>query len=162
MAIFWGVFWGAVLGTFWPGSGDLGMYVGGILGLFAGLTLRFVINKQVTESNAALRKQLLAQMAAASMSPATPLPTPAATAQPAKPAMPLAATGTATTSVAANTPATAQTALAEAAEDKAFWQDELKRTTASSARPDAQALPAGAVARSLQSTCNIRSAQSTT
>jgi uncharacterized membrane protein len=159
MAIFWGVFWGAVLGTFWPGSGDLGMYVGGILGLFAGLTLRFVISKQVSESNATLHKQLLAKMAAveknaaavakseASAPRATPLQAPAATLQPAHPVMPLAAASTATTSVAASTPVAAQTADTEAAEDKAFWQDELQRSAAASAKPAAQLLSTSAVNR---------------
>ncbi len=159
MAIFWGVFWGAVLGAFWPGSGEFGMYVGAILGLFAGVTLRFVIIKQVSESNAALHKQLLAKIAEVEKNAAAiakseargphtiPLQAPAATLQPANPVMPLAATGTATTSVAAGTPVAAQTADAQAAEDKAFWQDELQRSAAASTKPAAQPLPTGAVNR---------------
>ncbi len=152
MAIFWGVFWGAVLGTFWPGYGDLGMYVGGILGLFAGLTLRFVIKKQVLDSHAALSKQLLAQiatveknaLAAARQQASVPLAKPL---QPANPVMPLTAASTATASVAASAPLAAQTAQTEAAEDKAFWLGELKCSTAAVDKAAAQVLPTGTVNR---------------
>ena len=41
--IFWGVFWGAVLGAWFPGYSDLGPYIGGFLGFFAGLSLRWAI-----------------------------------------------------------------------------------------------------------------------
>ena len=36
--IIWGIFWGAVLGSWFGGYGDFGPFVGGILGFFAGLS----------------------------------------------------------------------------------------------------------------------------
>ena len=41
--IIWGIFWGAVLGSWFGGYGDFGPFVGGILGFFAGLSLRWAI-----------------------------------------------------------------------------------------------------------------------
>jgi uncharacterized membrane protein len=64
MTIIWGIFWGFVLGSFWPGNDDFSGIFGGILGLLAGLSLRFVINLQVSISNEKLREQLSAQTAA--------------------------------------------------------------------------------------------------
>ncbi len=62
MAMVWGVFWGVVLGAWWPGYGGWGSYIGGFLGFFIGLTLQFVIKQQVTASHADLRQQLVAQL----------------------------------------------------------------------------------------------------
>lgn len=64
MTIIWGIFWGSVLGSFWPGSGDFTAMFGGFVGLIAGLSLRFVINLQVSSSNEKLHKLLSDQMAA--------------------------------------------------------------------------------------------------
>jgi uncharacterized membrane protein len=58
MTVIWGIFWGAVLGNFWPGNDELGMLVGGFFGLFAGLSLRFVIERQLLISTQKLQAQL--------------------------------------------------------------------------------------------------------
>ena len=63
MTVIWGIFWGGVMGTLWPAGYGLGPYAGGFLGLFAGLTLRFAIKKQVQHSTQALRAQVLADAA---------------------------------------------------------------------------------------------------
>ncbi len=56
--IIWGIFWGAVLGSWFGGYGDFGPFVGGILGFFAGLSLRWAIRS-------AIRTELQAQAAKA-------------------------------------------------------------------------------------------------
>ena len=53
--IIWSIFWGAVLGWFWPGYGDFGVFLGGFLGLFAGLSLRWAVRAEV---EVARRKQV--------------------------------------------------------------------------------------------------------
>ncbi len=113
MTIIWGIFWGAALGSFWPGYGDFATYVGGILGLFAGLTLRFVVQQQITSSHNALRKQLLAETAKASET---------AISRPTKTDPAVAPLVTAPTAQAVN----------EAADDQAFWKDEQALNTAQS------------------------------
>ncbi len=159
MTIIWAIFWGAVMGTFWPGYNDIGTYVGGILGLFAGLTLRFVIKKQVLQNTAKLHEQLLVQAqqlqqiartatarAGADAAVATPsLSAPSADSAQAQDMQAAAVVKSATSAAALtdtarqqaiNTPANpslaarALDAQAEAAEDAAFWQDELKREQA--------------------------------
>ena len=45
--IIWGIFWGAVLGSWFGGYGDFGPFVGGILGFFAGLSLRWAIRSAI-------------------------------------------------------------------------------------------------------------------
>lgn len=54
--IIWGIFWGAVLGSWFGGYGDFGPFVGGVLGFFAGLSLRWAIRS-------AIRTELQAQAA---------------------------------------------------------------------------------------------------
>lgn len=60
--IIWGIFWGAVLGSWFGGYGDFGPFVGGILGFFAGLSLRWAIRS-------AIRTELQAQAAKAAAQP---------------------------------------------------------------------------------------------
>ncbi len=45
--IIWGIFWGAVLGSWFGGYGDFGPFVGGVLGFFAGLSLRWTIRSAI-------------------------------------------------------------------------------------------------------------------
>jgi uncharacterized membrane protein len=59
MLIFWGIFWGAVLGAFWPGYGDLQTYVGGFFGGLVGWTLRMLVRRQINDSYTALRAELV-------------------------------------------------------------------------------------------------------
>ncbi len=60
--IIWGIFWGAVLGSWFGGYGDFGPFVGGILGFFAGLSLRWAIRS-------AIRTELQAQAAKVAAQP---------------------------------------------------------------------------------------------
>lgn len=61
--IIWGIFWGAVLGSWFGGYGDFGPFVGAILGFFAGLSLRWAVRS-------AIRTELQAQAAKAVAPPA--------------------------------------------------------------------------------------------
>lgn len=61
--IIWGIFWGAVLGSWFGGHGDFGPFVGAILGFFAGLSLRWAVRS-------AIRTELQAQAAKAVAPPA--------------------------------------------------------------------------------------------
>ncbi|WP_421563529.1 DUF2339 domain-containing protein [Paracidovorax sp. MALMAid1276] len=61
--IIWGIFWGAVLGSWFGGYGDLGLVAGGILGFFAGLSLRWAVRS-------AVRTELQAQASKAAPPPA--------------------------------------------------------------------------------------------
>lgn len=63
--IIWGIFWGAVLGSWFGGYGDFGPFVGGILGFFAGLSLRWAIRS-------AIRTELQAHTAKPIAKPAAP------------------------------------------------------------------------------------------
>jgi uncharacterized membrane protein len=45
--IVWSIVWGIVLGWLWPGHGDAGPFVGGFLGFFAGLSLRWAVRAEV-------------------------------------------------------------------------------------------------------------------
>ncbi|RZJ07620.1 MAG: DUF2339 domain-containing protein, partial [Acidovorax sp.] len=74
--IFWGIFWGAVLGWALPGYrySDLAPFVGGFLGLFAGLSLRWVVRSAIrSELQAQAVKQVArpAPVAAAAAAPPT-------------------------------------------------------------------------------------------
>lgn len=62
MMIFWGIFCGFVLGSFWPGSGDLSSYVGAVLGFFAGLTLRWVVRREIRLQLAAGHEEIKTQL----------------------------------------------------------------------------------------------------
>ncbi|MCZ8255263.1 MAG: hypothetical protein O9327_06330, partial [Polaromonas sp.] len=67
--IIWSIFWGAVLGWFWPGYGDFGVFVGGVLGFFAGFSLRWVVRSEITAAQKKHSK-IVAPQAAASPAPA--------------------------------------------------------------------------------------------
>ncbi|MFS2033979.1 DUF2339 domain-containing protein [Polaromonas sp. CT11-55] len=45
--IIWSIVWGAILGWFWPGYGDAGVFLGAFLGFFAGLSLRWAVRAEV-------------------------------------------------------------------------------------------------------------------
>jgi len=45
--IIWSIVWGAILGWFWPGYGDAGVFIGAFLGFFAGLSLRWAVRAEV-------------------------------------------------------------------------------------------------------------------
>jgi uncharacterized membrane protein len=45
--IIWSIVWGAVLGALWPGYGDAGVFVGAVLGFFAGLSLRWAVRAEM-------------------------------------------------------------------------------------------------------------------
>lgn len=117
--IIWGIFWGAVLGSWFGGYGDFGPFVGGILGFFAGLSLRWAIRSAirtelqahaskavakpaVAAAQAATSAEDLTQAAAAPVANA-PVPTPV------RQAPPLAASGK------------------PVAEDDAFWAEAATR-----------------------------------
>jgi len=105
--IFWGIFWGAMLGWCLPGYSDLGPFVGGILGCFAGLSLRW-----------AIRSELQAHAARASAQPVR-----AAQAAPAAQDPPLAAAAVAQVPEPQAPPAAASEKPPEA--DGAAWAGEL-------------------------------------
>ncbi len=58
--ILWGILCGGVLGWLWPnaGYGDVGVFAGGVLGLVAGLGLRYAIRGEIAAGNEKLRKQM--------------------------------------------------------------------------------------------------------
>ena len=60
--IFWGLFVGGVLGALWPGSGDFGTFMGGVLGWLAGLTLRAAVRNEISTAHEKIRLQLLKQL----------------------------------------------------------------------------------------------------
>lgn len=45
--VIWSIFWGAVLGAMWPGSGDWQVFAGAFWGFFAGLSLRWVLRREL-------------------------------------------------------------------------------------------------------------------
>ncbi|RYF70056.1 MAG: hypothetical protein EOO29_32395, partial [Comamonadaceae bacterium] len=65
--VFWCIFWGAVLGWFFPGHryDDLAPFVGGILGLFAGLSLRWAVRSAIRSELQAHAAKLVAKPALA-------------------------------------------------------------------------------------------------
>jgi uncharacterized membrane protein len=156
MLIIWGIFWGAIIGACWPGSSEEATSIGVIFGFLAGLSLHFAIKRQVAQGHKTLSEQLQAQIAAAKLgSPVPKVPPPAAAPafsastqtasvpSPAFPAPALTVPGPSalaqanapvqsTTAAVVALPLGAQDPLssaaqAEAADDKAFWQDEFNR-----------------------------------
>jgi len=117
--IIWGIFWGAVLGSWFGGYGDFGPFVGGILGFFAGLSLRWAIRS-------AIRTELQAHASKAVAKPAV------AAAQAAPAAEDLTQTAAAPVANApAPTPVRQAPPLAASgkpvAEDDAFWAEATTR-----------------------------------
>jgi len=56
--VIWGIVWGAVLGWLWPGSwGEFASILGGIVGLFAGLSLRWAVRSEVASRHEAWANQ---------------------------------------------------------------------------------------------------------
>ncbi len=149
MTIIWAIFWGAVLGSFWPGHGDFATYFGGFLGIFAGLTLRFVINMQIQQNQADVRAQVAKQVAQElakiaqqrAAAPATPPEGLAANqAVAASPATDVDAAAYARNQAAraASTVQPSSAQASEAAEDAPFWKDERSRANATLAATAAQ------------------------
>ncbi len=148
MTIIWAIFWGAVLGSFWPGYGDFGTFFGGFLGLFAGLTLRFAIKKQIAQGQAEVQA-LVAQRVAQELAKFAPSRAEASTAK----SESFAASPQGTTEPAAvmdaayvgNQTSRTQSVVqptssqpTEAEEDASFWKDELSRVDATLASSTAQ------------------------
>jgi uncharacterized membrane protein len=141
MTIIWAIFWGAVLGSFWPGYGDFATYFGGFLGIFAGLTLRFVVKKQIQQNQAEVR-ELVAKQVAQELAKVAQQRAAKPAAQPEALAANQAVTTPAATDVDAAAYARNQAARAasaaqpiaaqatEAAGDASFWKDEMSRTEA--------------------------------
>jgi uncharacterized membrane protein len=161
MLIIWGIFWGAALGSFWPGYGDSSTWIGGFLGLFAGLTLRFAIKKQVAKQQEDLRALLVKAGPLANKQPGADsaasapdgvlvgVPVAASTVA-AENLAAAAAAAIARNQAAYNQAARAASAVqptaaqaAEALDDKEFWKDELSRADASLAASAAQPAAAG-------------------
>ncbi len=149
MTVLWGIFWGSVMGALWPGySDDITTYIGGFLGLFAGLSLHFVLKKYVAQHNAQLRSALLAELKTAPSKPAKPLSNEqTATDVAATRNMPTDEVAAATTAersapaqpaLASAAPAQAIATVDEAADEQTLWNDEL--ADAEPSRP--QAAPA--------------------
>ncbi len=80
MLVFWGVLGGLTLGALLPGSGELTHWIGIVLGLVAGLSLRWAVRHEVRSQLAAsekkIKSELLAQLkavgAAAAAAPVIP------------------------------------------------------------------------------------------
>ena len=64
MLVFWGVMGGLTLGAVWPGGGELTSWVGIVIGLVAGLTLRWAVRKEVRGQLAASEKKLKSELLA--------------------------------------------------------------------------------------------------
>lgn len=77
--IMWGILCGAVLGWLWPSSGygDFGIFLGGGLGLLAGLGLQHAIRSEMRKSNEKLRLQMLELLKSRGDSTTVPDSTPA-------------------------------------------------------------------------------------
>lgn len=56
--IIWGIFWGAVMGAFLQGYDGWGGWLGGVLGFFAGLTLRWALRHEIEASQKKWRLEL--------------------------------------------------------------------------------------------------------
>lgn len=69
--IIWGIFWGAVLGSWFGGYGDFGPFVGAILGFFAGLSLRWAVRSAIRTELQAQAAKTVAPPAAAAHAAAT-------------------------------------------------------------------------------------------
>lgn len=111
--IIWGIFWGAVLGSWFGGYGDFGPFVGGILGFFAGLSLRWAIRS-------AIRTELQAHA-----TKATAQPTRAPQAAPVAEDRPVAAAPVAQGPVPHAAPPLPTTSDNPRDADDAFWTGEL-------------------------------------
>jgi uncharacterized membrane protein len=165
MLIIWGIFWGAALGSFWPGYGDSSTWIGGFLGLFAGLTLRFAIKKQVAQQQEDLRVLLAKSAPVSKVQPVNAgvaadvaaMPddlagVPAAASTSARDNLSAAAAAAIARNQAVNNQATraasaVQPSAAQAAEaldDQEFWKDELSRADASLAASAAKTAAGGA------------------
>lgn len=77
--IMWGILCGAVLGWLWPSSGygDFGIFLGGGLGLLAGLGLQHAVRSEMRKSNEKLRLQMLELLKSRGDSTTVPDSTPA-------------------------------------------------------------------------------------
>ena len=68
MLIIWGILGGLTLGAFWPGSGELTSWVGIVVGLIAGLTLRWAVRRemrsQLADAENKIKFEVLAQLKA--------------------------------------------------------------------------------------------------
>ncbi|MBC7718850.1 MAG: hypothetical protein H7Z77_03530, partial [Chitinophagaceae bacterium] len=68
MLIIWGILGGLTLGAFWPGSGELTSWVGLVVGLIAGLTLRWAVRREVrsqlADAENKIKFEVLAQLKA--------------------------------------------------------------------------------------------------
>jgi uncharacterized membrane protein len=151
MAMIWGIFWGVVLGGFWPQGGDFSVYVGGFLGFFAGLSLRFVVKKLIVQQHAVLSSQVRHEQRAASQRTQEEAVQAAATGSPQtrqqadqqteKPERLDRAAGISVPAQVLPVPAHPAAAVAphlatakafnEAADDHALWEDELSRADTS-------------------------------
>jgi uncharacterized membrane protein len=94
--VLWGVIWGALLGSLWPGySWEFHVAAGGVLGAVAGFTLRAAIRKEVARFQPASGLVTAARPPVATAAP-VPMPVPVATpaagtaSAPATPAAPAA------------------------------------------------------------------------
>ncbi len=54
--VIWGIFWGALLGALWPGYGDWQMYPGAVLGMLAGLSLRWMVRREFAKQSAKITR----------------------------------------------------------------------------------------------------------
>jgi len=78
--IIWGIFWGAMLGWWFrsPTHSDLGLFVGGFLGFFAGLSLRWMVRSAIRgELQAHARKAVVSALevaGSAAVPPGEPVP----------------------------------------------------------------------------------------
>ncbi|MDB5964251.1 MAG: hypothetical protein JWQ72_751, partial [Polaromonas sp.] len=76
--IIWGIFWGAVLGIFWPGMGDVGIFAGAFFGFFIGLSARWAVRREVAAQRKkdwqAVAVQPAAEPAVVTVSAASTLP----------------------------------------------------------------------------------------
>ncbi len=80
--VIWGIFWGAVAGALWPGYGDWQMYLGAVLGLFAGLSLRWMVRREVSKASAAITRRAAVEPAKPVAQAVPVTPEPAASASP--------------------------------------------------------------------------------
>lgn len=65
--ILWGIFWGAVIGSF---MSDWGGWLGGLLGFFAGWTLRLALRREIAKSQSSKAPPVLAETRPARQPPA--------------------------------------------------------------------------------------------
>ena len=58
--IIWGIIWGVFIGSYVARYGDFGAWLGGFAGFFAGLSLRWVVRREMAANLEKSRKQILA------------------------------------------------------------------------------------------------------